>query len=282
MMAAWDAALPALNAARSEQGLEPLEHVLDQGRSVARVLVMTSRAFDFIGPLPPTVKHVGPRLDDPVWAGEWTPPAGTDPLVLVALSADFQDQEDVLLLSWPRSASCPIRAIVTTGQGIDPDSIPAPANTQVVRAAPTPRSSARQCWRSHIAATASQDQGPAAAGAFPLRAIACQWGATASTSPSARSPRRRRNAASTLASAAPATRSRTPPRPTSLQPTTPTAHAAQRIAAAIAEETATDLAVGRAGFGGSWPPPPLREAITVPPHENKGPGSPLPRLQGGR
>ena len=31
-MAAWDEGLPALNAARAEQGLEPLEHVLDQGR----------------------------------------------------------------------------------------------------------------------------------------------------------------------------------------------------------------------------------------------------------
>ena len=33
MVAAWDEALPALNAARAEQGLAPLEHVLDQGRS---------------------------------------------------------------------------------------------------------------------------------------------------------------------------------------------------------------------------------------------------------
>ena len=136
MMAGWDEALPALNAARSEQGLEPLEHVLDQGRSVARVLVMTSRAFDFIGPLPPTVKHVGPRLDDPVWAGEWTAPPGADPLVLVALSADFQNQEDLLRRIVAAVGELPVRVVATTGQGIDPGSIPAPANVQVVRAAP--------------------------------------------------------------------------------------------------------------------------------------------------
>jgi MGT family glycosyltransferase len=136
MMAGWDEALPALNAARSEQGLEPLEHVLDQGRSVARVLVMTSRAFDFIGPLPPAVKHVGPRLDDPAWAGEWTGPPGADPLVLVALSADFQNQEDLLRRIVAAVGELPIRAVVTTGQGIDPGSIPASANVQVVRAAP--------------------------------------------------------------------------------------------------------------------------------------------------
>ncbi len=67
-MAVWDEALPALNAARAEQGLEPLEHVLDQYRSAALTLVMTSSAFDFMGELPPNVKHVGPRLDDPSWA----------------------------------------------------------------------------------------------------------------------------------------------------------------------------------------------------------------------
>jgi MGT family glycosyltransferase len=97
---------------------------------------MTSRAFDFIGPLPPTVKHVGPRLDDPVWAGEWTAPAGDDPLVLVGLSADFQDQEGLLRRIVAAVGELPVRAVVTTGQGIDPASIEAPANVQVLRAAP--------------------------------------------------------------------------------------------------------------------------------------------------
>src|SRR5687767_8312894 len=40
VMAGWDEALPALNAARAEQGLATLEHVLDQARSAARVLVL--------------------------------------------------------------------------------------------------------------------------------------------------------------------------------------------------------------------------------------------------
>lgn len=136
MLAGWDEALPALNAARAEQGLDPLEHVFDQGRSVARVLVMTSRALDFIGPLPPTIRHVGPRLDDPVWAGEWTAPAGDDPLLLVGLSADFQDQQDLLRRIVAAVGELPVRAVVTTGHGIDPASIEATANVQVLRAAP--------------------------------------------------------------------------------------------------------------------------------------------------
>lgn len=135
-MQAWDAALPALNAARAEQGLPPLEHVVDQGRSAARTLVMTSAAFDFMGPLPPTVKHVGPRLDDPSWAEEWSPPQGDEPLVLAALSCDFQNQADLLRRIAVALGELPVRAVMTTGKAIDPASVPAPGNVQVVRFAP--------------------------------------------------------------------------------------------------------------------------------------------------
>lgn len=136
MLAAWDEGLPALNTARAEQGLEPLEHVLDQGRAAARVLVLTSRAFDFLGPLPPTVVHVGPRLDDVSWAGEWEAPAGEEPLVLVGLSSDYQDQGDLLRRIAAALGTLPVRAVLTTGTGIDPASVKAPANVQVVKAAP--------------------------------------------------------------------------------------------------------------------------------------------------
>ena len=133
---AWDEALPALNAARAQQGLPPLAHVLDQGRSAARVLVMTSPAFDFVGPLPPTVKYVGPRLDDMSECGDWTPPPGDAPLVLVALSSDFQDQQDVLRRAVAAMGMLPVRAIVTTGRGVDPAQVDAPANVEVRELAP--------------------------------------------------------------------------------------------------------------------------------------------------
>ena len=135
-MAAWDAALPALNAARAEHGLEPLEHVLDQGRSAALVLVLTSAAFDLAGDLPPVVKHVGPRLDDPDWAEPWAAPAGEDPLVLVSLSSDFMDQGDLLGRIVAALRGLPVRAVVTTGKGIDPADVPGGPNVQVVRSAP--------------------------------------------------------------------------------------------------------------------------------------------------
>ena len=135
-MQAWDEALPALNRAREEQGLEPLEHVLDQGRSAALTLVLTSAAFDLAEGLPPVVKHVGPRLDDPGWAEPWTSPDGDEPLVLVALSSDFQDQADLLRRIVIALGELPVRGVVTTAKGIDPADVPAPPNVQVVRSAP--------------------------------------------------------------------------------------------------------------------------------------------------
>jgi MGT family glycosyltransferase len=135
-MQAWDEALPALNVARAEQGLEPLDHVLEQGRSAALTLVMTSAAFDFVGELPPKVKHVGPRLADPVWAEPWNAPPGDEPLVLVALSSDFQDQGDLLNRIAAALGRMPVRAVVTTGKGIDPADLPDAPGVQMVRSAP--------------------------------------------------------------------------------------------------------------------------------------------------
>jgi MGT family glycosyltransferase len=135
-MQAWDEALPALNAARAEQGLDPLEHVLEQGRSAALTLVMTSAAFDFTGELPPNVKHVGPRLEDPSWTEEWTPPPGDEPLVLAALSSDYQNQEDLLRRIVAALDALPVRGLVTIGRGIDPSEVLGTDKVQVVVSAP--------------------------------------------------------------------------------------------------------------------------------------------------
>lgn len=97
---------------------------------------MSSPAFDFVGPLPPTVRYVGPRLDDMIDAGDWKSPPGDAPLVLVALSSDFQDQEDVLRRAVAAVGSLAVRAVVTTGRGIDPKTVDAPANVDVRGLAP--------------------------------------------------------------------------------------------------------------------------------------------------
>ena len=71
-----------------------------------------------------------------MWAGEWTAPAGAEPLVLVALSADFQDQADVLRRVVAGLGELGVRGLVTTGPAVDPADIEAPPNVSVVRSAP--------------------------------------------------------------------------------------------------------------------------------------------------
>ena len=69
-------------------------------------------------------------------SGDWKSPPGEGPLVLVALSSDFQDQEDVLRRAVAAMGMLPVRAVVTTGRGIDPETVDAPANVEVHRLAP--------------------------------------------------------------------------------------------------------------------------------------------------
>lgn len=136
MAAAWNQALPAMNRAREEQGLPPLAHVLQQTTSAARVLVMTSQAFDFQGSVPPVVRYVGPRLDDLDWAQPWVGDGSSEPLVLVSMSSDFQDHVAVLQRAVDGLAELPVRGLVTTGRGVSPSEVAAPSNVEVVRSAP--------------------------------------------------------------------------------------------------------------------------------------------------
>jgi len=133
----FDKGLDDLNAARRANGLAPLEHTLDQFTEADRILLLTSRAFEFDRYSPPRhVRFCGPRLEDPAWAGDWEPPAGDDPLVLVGLSSTFQDHGDLLQRVTDGLGTLPVRGLVTTGPAIDPSEIRAPANVEVVRSAP--------------------------------------------------------------------------------------------------------------------------------------------------
>jgi MGT family glycosyltransferase len=133
----WDRnGTPGLNALRATRGLPPVLHFWDQLRAADRQIVMTSDAFDFPGELPDNVAYVGPVLDDPTWTEPWAPPAGDDPLVLVALSSTFQDQGDCLQRIVDALATLPVRVVVTTGPALDPTTIRSAANVSVVRSAP--------------------------------------------------------------------------------------------------------------------------------------------------
>jgi MGT family glycosyltransferase len=134
----WGSGLASLNAARREHGLAPVSHPLDQIHAAERFLVLTSPAFDFPVPrLPANARYVGPRLADPAWAGEWTPPPGDAPLVLVGLSSTYMAQGDLLGRIVTALGALPVRALVTLGPSLEPDALGAvPPNVTVVAAAP--------------------------------------------------------------------------------------------------------------------------------------------------
>jgi len=135
--------LPVLNAARAGLDLAPLGHPFVQVTRAARVLVLTSRAFDFPArALPPNVRYVGPVLDDPAWAADWASPwsAGhPDPLVVVGLSTTPQGQEALLRRAIDALGGLPVRGLVTTGPTLDPAAFPAPPHVVVRAAAPHAR-----------------------------------------------------------------------------------------------------------------------------------------------
>lgn len=132
--------LPALNAARTQLGLAPLHHPFEQFDRADRVLVMTSRAFDFMAPtFPPNVRYVGPLLDDPVWAQPWVSPWPADhpdPLVLVGFSSMFQNQRAMLQRVIDALAPLPLRALVTLGPALDKGHLRTPPNIVVRDSAP--------------------------------------------------------------------------------------------------------------------------------------------------
>jgi MGT family glycosyltransferase len=73
------------------------------------------------------VRYVGPVLDDPAWSGEsWTSPwprENAAPLVLVGLSSTFQNQIPVLTNVVRALEGMPVRALVTLGPALAPDTI---------------------------------------------------------------------------------------------------------------------------------------------------------------
>ena len=133
----WNKALPGLNATRAAHGLPAVGHVFEQLAGVDRIVVLTSEAFEFPGgPLPPSVRYVGPRLDDPEWVEEWTPPAGEGPLVLVGMSSTYQDHVSMLRQTAAGLGGLPVRGLITTGPTVAPEEVDAPPNVTVVRSAP--------------------------------------------------------------------------------------------------------------------------------------------------
>ncbi len=132
--------LAPVNAARAAFGLAPLADLTGQHLAAERLLLGTSRAFDFApAQLPPHILYVGPQLDDPTWAEAWRspwPPADDRPLVLVGFSTSFQDHAAVLQRIIDGASGLPVKVLVTLGETIPPDELSPAGNCALVRTAP--------------------------------------------------------------------------------------------------------------------------------------------------
>jgi UDP:flavonoid glycosyltransferase YjiC (YdhE family) len=127
------------NAQRGELGLPAIESLGDIHDACACAMVALPREFEPEVPEAANVLRIGPVLDAPPLAREIDGVdlgAGSQPLVLVSLSTSEQGQADLLQRCADAVGRLPVRAIVTTGPSIDPATVDAAANTQVVRYAP--------------------------------------------------------------------------------------------------------------------------------------------------
>jgi UDP:flavonoid glycosyltransferase YjiC (YdhE family) len=132
--------LPALNEARRLCGLQPLRHVLEHFERPARFLCLYSEAFD----LPAdrraaNLRYVGPVLEEPAWAEPWVSPWPSDdarPLVAIAMSTTFMNQEETLQRCIEAVSSLSVRGLVTVGPALDPASFGGSEDVVVVRSAP--------------------------------------------------------------------------------------------------------------------------------------------------
>jgi UDP:flavonoid glycosyltransferase YjiC (YdhE family) len=111
--------LPPLNEVRARLGLSPLTSLSDLLERPDRILVLTSRAFDFPGELPSNVRYIGPQLEEPEWTPPWDSPwpsGDPRPLVVVGLTTTYQAHSGLLQRIVSALGALPVRALVTTGR----------------------------------------------------------------------------------------------------------------------------------------------------------------------
>jgi UDP:flavonoid glycosyltransferase YjiC (YdhE family) len=145
LAAVMNASLPILNRARADLRLPILTDIMHLFDRADRLLLATSRAFDFqADSLPANFRYVGPLLDVPNWsksleAMSWQAPWSAQskrPRVLVACSTGAQGQHDLFQRVLDAIGTIDIEALATTGPNLDVAELRAPKNVHVLRGAP--------------------------------------------------------------------------------------------------------------------------------------------------
>lgn len=137
---AMNASLPILNRARVDCGLPVLPDVMDLFDRADRVLLATSRAFDFEATsLPDNFRYIGPLLDVPNWSKSWQAPwpgQSDRSRTLIACSTGAQNQRDLFQRVIDAVGKVEIDAVFTTGPSLDVADFRAPQNVHLVCGAP--------------------------------------------------------------------------------------------------------------------------------------------------
>ncbi|HUR75697.1 MAG TPA: glycosyltransferase [Sporichthya sp.] len=131
--------LERLNAQRVGLSLAPVASYAELHDSCDVVLAAVPREFEPEAGDAANVLRIGPVLDGPPLVLNPTHldvSDGATPLVLVSLSTSEQGQAPLLQRIVDAVATLPIRAVVTTGPSLDPATVRAGANTQVVSFVP--------------------------------------------------------------------------------------------------------------------------------------------------
>lgn len=128
---------PALDSARRALGLDTTNHPWEEYDRADRVLLLTSRHFEYPYELPPGTLVAGPVLDEPSWATprDIRPGDLSGPLVLVSLGSSFQNQLGLYQRILDAVGDMPLTAVVTLGGVFDPEELNA-KNAHVFRSAP--------------------------------------------------------------------------------------------------------------------------------------------------
>ncbi len=148
--------LPDLNESCAHLGVAGVSHVMDLFDRPARVLLATSRAFDFEADwLPTNVRYVGPLLDQPSWSEPWRAPwkaTVKQPRVLISCSTGAQGQGELVQRIIDAMGLIEVEAVTTAGPNVDVASLKAPNNVHLLRSAACSRSSSAAAIRTSRAA----------------------------------------------------------------------------------------------------------------------------------
>lgn len=131
----FDMGLPALNRARAEHGLPPLDHWEDQLLGAEAICMMTVPELDFSsrGELPANVRYVGPAFEpyEHEWNSPW-PVTNTNPLVVVSFSTSYMNQSALAQRVLDALGGLPVRALLTAGPALEQGRLRLPANARAV------------------------------------------------------------------------------------------------------------------------------------------------------